>query len=388
MSETITRINKTFEPPNKEDLPEMTPGWLGYLAYDFAFEKESKLKSRRSPTTIPSAALGFYPWIGIIDPAKQTITIRYLEEFEEQATHIQALLSSPIECNPPDNYRLTAPFQPDISPDEYQQAFDQVQNYIQQGDCYQINLTQRFSTGFFGSPSAAFMALARQHSAPMACYFDIGKAQILSASPERFIQIRQRQAITRPIKGTRPRNADPATDLKLKQELALSGKDKAENVMIVDLLRNDLGRVSVTGSVQVDELCGIESFPNVHHMVSTISSQLKPELSHFDAVAQCFPGGSITGAPKLRAMQIIEELEAHRRDIYCGSFLYSSLTDYTDSNIMIRSFLVEQNHIYCWGGGGIVADSESISEYNESVAKIRRLMDILEENSARAQQPP
>jgi para-aminobenzoate synthetase component 1 len=259
----------------------------------------------------------------------------------------------------------------------YASAFARVQDHIWAGDCYQINLTQRFRARVQGDPWYAYLNLRRTNPAPYSAYLDLPFGQILSSSPERFLTLRGGYVETKPIKGTRPRSTDPARDLALAQSLRASEKDRAENVMIVDLLRNDLGKVCVPGSVRAHPLFSIESFASVHHLVSTISARLAPERHPVDLIRACFPGGSITGAPKLRAMQIIESLEPHRRSVYCGCIGYIGFDGGMDLNIAIRTLLRSGEWIYAWAGGGIVADSEVESEYQESLDKAAALLEIL-----------
>ena len=200
---------------------------------------------------------------------------------------------------------------------------------------------------------------------------------IVSVSPERFVEVNHRAVETKPIKGTRARGATPEEDARLAAELLESPKDRAENVMIVDLLRNDLGRVSAPGSVKVPSLCALESYANVHHSVSTITSTLDEGRDALDLLGAAFPGGSITGAPKIRAMQIIEELEPVRRSAYCGSLGYLDIRGHMDTSIAIRTAVIAEGQVHLWGGGGLVADSEEEAEYRESLAKIQRLMEAL-----------
>ncbi|WP_163010356.1 anthranilate synthase component I family protein, partial [Pseudomonas viridiflava] len=214
------------------------------------------------------------------------------------------------------------------------------------------------------TPFAGFMALPDDDA-------------ILSLSPERFVKVSDRQVETRPIKGTRPRGKDPAQDAELAGQLLSSEKDRAENLMIVDLLRNDLGRSCRIGSVKVPQLFSLETYPNVHHLVSSVTGELAADHDALDLIAGSFPGGSITGAPKIRAMQIIDELEPTRRSIYCGSLMYMDVRGQMDSSIAIRSLLVKDGQVSCWGGGGIVADSECEAEYQETFTKVRVLLETL-----------
>ncbi|MNC10856.1 Aminodeoxychorismate synthase component 1 [compost metagenome] len=241
-----------------------------------------------------------------------------------------------------------------------------------------MNFAQRFQTSWQGDPWAAYCALRDACPTPFAGYFTLDDGAILSLSPERFLSVHQGQVETRPIKGTRPRGRDVAEDKELAAELLASRKDRAENLMIVDLLRNDLGRSCRIGSVRVPELFALESYPNVHHLVSAVTGELAPDLDAFDLLAGSFPGGSITGAPKIRAMQIIDELDPARRALYCGSLLYVDVRGEMDSSIAIRSLLVKGGQVSCWGGGAVVADSEWQAEYEESIAKVRVLMETLQ----------
>ncbi len=277
-------------------------------------------------------------------------------------------------------FRLASAFAAGIDPDEYRAAFERIQDYIHAGDCYQVNLAQRFSSRFEGDPWHAYRALRAVAAAPFSAYLeDEHGTAVLSLSPERFLSLHGHHVETSPIKGTRPRYSDAAADRRAAQELRASAKDRAENLMIVDLLRNDLGRNCKPGSIYVDRLFEVQSFPTVHHLVSTISGELDAGRSAFDLLRDSFPGGSITGAPKRRAMQIIRELERHPREVYCGSVLYVSADGRMDSNIAIRTLLASGGELHCWGGGGIVADSEWRNEYQETHDKVGKLLAALEE---------
>jgi para-aminobenzoate synthetase component 1 len=222
-----------------------------------------------------------------------------------------------------------------------------------------------------------YRRLRARNPAPFAAYLDTGEAQIVSASPERFLELRGRRVETRPIKGTRPRGASPEEDRRLGKELSASGKDRAENVMIVDLLRNDLSRVCRDHSVLTPEICALESFATVHHLVSTVTGELRPGLDAVDLLRATFPGGSITGAPKIRAMEIIAELEPTRRGPYCGAIGWLGADGWMDTSITIRTFAIKDGQVAFQAGGGIVADSEPAAEYEEALAKARALIEAL-----------
>jgi para-aminobenzoate synthetase component 1 len=272
--------------------------------------------------------------------------------------------------------------QSNLSEAQYQQAFIQVKNYIAAGDCYQVNLAQRFAAKVQGDSWQAYKKLREISPAPFMAYMNLPLStsenfQILSNSPERFLQTDGQHVETRPIKGTRPRSADAAQDLAYSSELLTSLKDRAENVMIVDLLRNDISKNCVLGSVKANQLFQLQSFANVHHLVSIVTGKLKKTASAVDLLKGCFPGGSITGAPKLRAMQIIEELEPHRRGLYCGAIGYIGFDGSMDTNIAIRSAIVVENELSFYAGGGIVADSVGDNEYKETLDKASNLKAML-----------
>ncbi|HWA49261.1 MAG TPA: aminodeoxychorismate synthase component I, partial [Dongiaceae bacterium] len=248
----------------------------------------------------------------------------------------------------------------------------------------QANITQRFRArlpaGF--ERLALYEALRARNPATFAAYLDLGATALLSSSPERFLKLDGRQVETRPIKGTRPRGRSPAEDSALAAELLASAKDRAENLMIVDLLRNDISRVCEIGSVKVPVLYGLESYATVHHLVSVVTGQLGAERDALDLLRACFPGGSVTGAPKIRAMEIIAELEPTARGPYCGSIGYISADGNMDSNIVIRTYCIQGDELTFQVGGGIVADSDPQAEYEESLAKAKALIEVLAQGGA------
>ena len=275
-------------------------------------------------------------------------------------------------------FRLSAPFQPLWERPDYVAAFERVQHYILAGDCYQINLTQALQAPYQGDPLTLFRALVGRFRAPFSGYVQFNGQAVLSFSPERFLRIEKDQVETRPIKGTRPRRADPLADHQEARALLASEKDRAENLMIVDLLRNDLGRFCVPGSIRVPALFALERYSNVHHLVSTVTGTLREAVTPLAVLEGCSPGGSITGAPKIRAMQIIRELEPLPRGVYCGSLFYLSPEGVLDSSIAIRTLTTDGRHIRVWGGGGVVADSAADPEFEESMTKIRHLIEAIE----------
>jgi para-aminobenzoate synthetase component 1 len=259
--------------------------------------------------------------------------------------------------------------------DLYKSKIKKILSYIKKGDCYQVNLAQRFSLGYEGDEYSMYEILNSSFASPYSAYMNYPFGKILSFSPERFLSIQNNIVETKPIKGTRTRSKDPEIDKINIHELKTSDKDRAENLMIVDLLRNDLGINCKNGSIKVDKLFEIETFANVHHLVSTITGEVDEASSIYNLIKDAFPGGSITGAPKLRSMQIIDELEPNNRSVYCGSIGYISFDEKVDLNISIRTMLAVDNNLYFWGGGGIVADSDVKSEYNETISKVKPLLD-------------
>lgn len=351
----------------------IAPGWFGVWSYNLGQPLETVTLSSAS---VPWLWMGFYPALIITDHSRQSTHLLYLAEFEAQAASLERAFND--SAHQAGEFKLKAPFTGNLVGSEYQHQFDKVQHYIHQGDCYQINLSREFRAPYSGTAWQAYRKLRLTQSAPMGGYLEVDDWALLSLSPERFLRSVDRHVETKPIKGTRPRSTNPREDLAQRENLMSSKKDRAENLMIVDLLRNDLGRSCKTGSVKVEKLFDIESFSNVHHLVSTVSGILGDGVDALDLLLRAFPGGSITGAPKHRAMEIIEELEPHARDFYCGSMLYLDICGRMDSNILIRSLLAANGTIRCWGGGGIVADSTCEAEYQEINDKIGKLLNSLQ----------
>ena len=364
--------------PDAYELP-FAGGLIGYLSYDFGRQLEQLPAHALDDLHLPDARLGLYAWALITDHQAGTSQLVFHPSLEPaQRDRLIQLFSQPApQLNGP--FSLKQPMQPDISASQYQQALSKIHDYIQAGDCYQVNYTQRFSAQCEGDAWTAYCALRQACPTPFSGFMSLADDNaILSLSPERFVRVSHHQVETRPIKGTRPRGKNSAEDAANAAELLASAKDRAENLMIVDLLRNDLGRTCRTGSVRVPQLFTLESYPNVHHLVSSVVGELADGKDALDLIGDSFPGGSITGAPKIRAMQIIDELEPTRRSLYCGSLLYLDVRGEMDSSIAIRSLLVKDGRVSCWGGGGIVADSNWQDEYQESITKVKVLLDTLQ----------
>jgi para-aminobenzoate synthetase component I len=260
---------------------------------------------------------------------------------------------------------------------QYEDTVRRVLDYIAAGDCYQVNLSHRLSAPLAGRPWELYERLRRISPAPYAAYLDCGDHQVLSSSPELFLRVRGRDVETRPIKGTRPRGASHEEDRTLAADLINSGKDRAELLMIVDLERNDLGRVCEYGSVHVPDLYRLETYSSVHHLVATVRGTLRPEVGPLECLRAAFPGGSITGAPKIRAMEIIEELEPVRRGVYTGAIGWVDGRGDAEWNIAIRTMVAKDGRVHFHVGGGIVADSVPAAEYEETLAKAQGMLRAL-----------
>jgi para-aminobenzoate synthetase component I len=375
----------------RETMPPFTGGAVGYWAYDFGRRLESLPARARDDLGLPDFVLALYDVVIAFDHATGHATLfssglpeqgsagerraeARLDDFarriegrvRDQATRGEAervtLRGAPIEaCST-------------FDPGDYRRAVDAVKEHIRRGDLFQANLSQRWTAPLSSEDPARraatlFDTMMRDAPTPFAAWFAAGDHAIASASPERFLELSGGRVETRPIKGTRPRGSDPAGDARLAAELVGSAKDRAENVMIVDVLRNDLGRVCRTGSVEVEALCELETFPHVFHLTSTVTGRLRERLDAFDLLEACFPGGSITGAPKIRAMEILDALEPVRRHLYTGSLGYVDWSGDADWNILIRTALVTADAVHFAAGGGITADSDPDAEYEETLHK-------------------
>jgi len=367
------------------DLP-FQGGIAGAFGYDFGRQLEHVSSVATADIDLPDMAVALYQCALIFDKRKSCYYLLAPTDLWQQHADFwlhydtNAPLQKALSQTSPNAFRLTSAWQSNLSATDYQEKFAQVMQHLKAGDCYQINLAQRFSATFSGSSWQAYQRLRQTNRAPFSAFMQLPEGSILSVSPERFISLSEQGALeTKPIKGTRRRDPDPSKDRAAAKALQQAPKDRAENVMIVDLLRNDFSRVSQPGSVVVPELFAIESFPAVHHLVSTVHAQLEDGFDMLDVIAASFPGGSITGAPKISAMNIIDKLEPHRRSFYCGSMGYLSQHGAADTSIMIRTLVCHQNQIYCWAGGGLVIDSEWQAEYQETFDKVQQILPVLTE---------
>jgi para-aminobenzoate synthetase component 1 len=353
---------------------------------------------------VPDLVLGWYDWVLAFDHWRKEGWListgiaaqplgEQLDRAESRADAVLALLekdispiqqSSAVACLSPDRIApsFPVPGEPGVTsnftPDEFRQAIRKGIEYTDAGDCFQVNLAQRLLAPFQDVPIALYERLRKRNPANFGAYFDLGAYVVASASPERFIQLSGKGKLeTRPIKGTRPRGETIEQDALLARELQASGKDRAENIMIVDLMRNDLGRVAEYGTVKVAQLCGLESNAAVHHLVSVVEGRVGQNKSPFDVLRATFPGGSVTGAPKVRAMEIIAELELTARGPYCGCLGYISFSGAMDTSILIRTFTLGRGWAQFPVGGGIVADSDPEWEYAETLHKAKGLLAAL-----------
>ena len=354
-------------------------GAIGYFAYDLARRIEPLPARAARDIDLPDMAVGLYGWAIVVDHEARSAELVIHPaascdvEFVTHAWGRHPALTPPAFAS---SFEVISRVRPELDFDQYARSWHRIKQYLREGDAYQVNLTQRFSASVRGDAWDAYQWLRLLNPAPFSAYLDLPDGQVLSSSPERFLRVRDGVVETRPIKGTRPRGADATEDARLRRELEESLKDRAENVMIVDLLRNDLGKRALTGSVEVPALFAVESYTKVHHLVSTVRARVAEGTSPLTVLRDCFPGGSITGAPKLRAMEIIEELEPQRRSVYCGAIGYVSASGRMDTNIAIRTLVCHRGRMYCWAGGGIVMDSGLDAEYAESLAKASAMLDV------------
>ncbi len=357
-----------------------TGGAAGLFGYDLGRSIETLANTASADITMEDLCIGIYPWAIINDHELQkSYLVSQLDELGTQA--LERLVLQPSPSLQP-KFSLKSNFVSNMTKQEYAEKFHRVIDYIYAGDCYQVCLAQRFMAPYSGNPWAAYKQLRQISPTPFSAYMETPEGALLSLSPERFLQVDDGKVETKPIKGTRPRGQTKALDQGFYQALLDSPKDRSENLMIVDLLRNDLSKHCLPFSVKVPQLFSVESYSNVHHLVTTVTGELKSSEYILPLLKGAFPGGSITGAPKLRAMEIIEELEPHRRNAYTGSIGYISSNGHMDTNICIRTLVTNAKgdvggQIYCWAGGGLVADSECDSEYQETYDKVNNLLDGL-----------
>lgn len=407
----FARLREWSQCFSSETIPNLPPfqgGAAGLLSYELGCAWEQLTRPAINEFEIPWLAVGLYDWViawdhelGTAWVISQGFPAEGTAREQRAAERMQAVIARlnvgqvfnlPVSRGQFDN--LPHPFTrspfgggySNFSRDEYLQAVERVIDYIHAGDAFQVNLSQRLLFPAREESLSLYLRLRQLNPAPFAGYFSCGNWTIASASPERFVHVQDGVVETRPIKGTRRRRHRPEADLFTEDELRESEKDQAENVMIVDLLRNDLSKVCSPGSIRVPSLCAVETYETVQHLVSVVRGTLDRDatgrqLNAWDLLAALFPGGSITGAPKVRAMEIIAELEPTVRGPYCGSLFYVGFDGSADSSILIRTFTVRRGWIQCSVGGGIVAQSDPAAEYEETLHKAAGMLSALSPNS-------
>lgn len=368
-------LSEHKKPPRRDSPVPFVGGAVGYFGYDLYPHLIGNIRSQAADDVgVWDCVLGFYDRIFAFDNLqKKAFAVSYGRGGGTDIAFDAGFGGELNATKKAGESRLKSNF----TKKEYVGAVEKAKDYIRAGDIYQVNLSQRFSAKLSTKPWTLYKRLREINPAPFAAYLSFGDVAVVSASPERFLKVSGRHIETRPIKGTRPRGRTPEEDQRLARELMGSAKDKAEHVMIVDLERNDLGRICEYGSVKVSEFEILESYPTVHHMVSTVEGRLRPEVGQVDCLRACFPGGSITGAPKVRSMEIIEELEPTKRSVYTGSIGYLGFDGTMDLNIVIRTFVASGRRIFFQVGGGVVADSDPLLEYEETLDKGRALVEAV-----------
>jgi len=347
-------------------------GAIGYLSYNLK-------NNTKNNSLVPKMIIGIYDWAVVIDHFSAKAWL-IQNDFDKNPSYcwdsLQELFNKTVK-NTDEGFMITGDVNANLNFLSYNKKFIKVSRYIKEGDCYQVNLSQKYKVSTSGDSWKFYKKFRGINKSPYMAYLSYDDFEIMSGSPEQFIQSRNKNITTRPIKGTRARDNDPVKDKANLKELSVSLKDQAENLMIVDLLRNDLAMNCELGSVKVDELFTVESYPNVHHLVSSITATLKNDTNNYKLLNDAFPGGSITGTPKKRAIEIIDELEEHSRDVYCGSVVYFSFNQMMDSNIAIRS-MIHQNHtLHFYSGGGLTVDSNASSEYQEIKDKAQNIINTI-----------
>ena len=377
-------------PPTDTPMP-FWGGAVGYFGYDLCHFIEDLPRTTVDDIAMPDLYMALYDVVYAYDEATQVghvlSTGLPATAGSERRNQAQARAEDMLErvrsaSEPVINSHLpatSADLHSNFTREEYLAAVSRTKEYIAAGDIFQANISQRFQAPLQVSPWELYLRLRQTNPAPFAAYLDYGSGQVVSASPEKFLEVSDGWVQTRPIKGTRPRGDTPAEDQRLAQELLASEKDNAELMMIVDLERNDLGRVCRFGTVRVPELMVLDSYPTVHHLVATVTGQLAEGCDNIDLMRAVFPGGSITGAPKVRSMEIIDELEPTQRGVYTGSIGYLGFTGQMQLSIVIRTIIATGGTAYYQVGGGIVADSQPEVEYQETLDKGKALAEALRE---------
>ncbi|WP_454783662.1 aminodeoxychorismate synthase component I [Legionella sp. WA2024007413] len=375
----LKKITRILSPiPSVANLP-FQGGALGYVSYDLG-AKLLGIDSSRQPTldNMPLLNFGLYDWAIIVDHHQKSITLFAANTLQTTPRIVEEILELwNAATKHPCDAQIKSDFTPLMSKKDYVDAFSSIYQFLKEGRCYQVNLTQPFHAAYEGNNWAFYKKICKKNPVPFAAFLRTADADILSFSPERFLFYDAGKLVTSPIKGTIARSENEVEDGWLKNKLTSCEKNRAENVMIVDLLRNDLGKIAQPGSVHVTSLCEVQSYNSVHHLVSTIEARCLSSILPFEAFLTCFPGGSITGAPKIESMRIIDEQESFSRGIYCGSIGYFSRHGRFDTNIAIRTLTAKDNILHLAAGGGIVIDSNCEDEYRECYIKIAAVINGL-----------
>ncbi len=370
------------------DLPDFQGGWFGFFSYEFARHFEI-IPVNEPDLRIPEACFYLVEEFIVLDPDENSLTIvivsphhgDYANHYEKVGQKIAMLhqrISGFNDAGTPAKNKRTSPdFESNYQPENYAEKIRRLKDYIKAGDIFQANLSQRLKTRSPDTPLDVYQRLKEINPSPYDGLFCHPDFALVSSSPERLVRLADGQVDTRPIAGTRPRGENRLDDERLGRELILNEKERAEHVMLVDLERNDLGRVCQYGSVRVNELMVLEKYSHVIHIVSNVRGQLRSDLDAFDLLEAVFPGGTITGTPKIRCMEILAELENVARGPYTGSLGYISYTGDLDLNIIIRTIVMQNGYAYLQVGGGIVADSEPASEFRETFYKAQAMLEAL-----------
>jgi anthranilate synthase component I len=383
-----------FRPVRVPGLPPLVAGAIGYFSYDMVRLIERLPKRLRDDIGLYDAMLMFYRgliafdhvqhrlWIvrNVYTEGPGTLRAKYHDAVKE-IRRTRELLEVPVESEKPgkeSRVGARAPVTSNVKRGEYLQAVRRAQHYIRAGDIFQVVISQRFSAKTKAAPFDIYRELRALNPSPYLFYLQMNDVHVVGSSPEMLVKVQGKAVFYRPIAGTRWRGKDEAEDHRLERELLASQKERAEHIMLVDLGRNDLGRVCEYGSIKVEKLMNVERYSHVMHLVSSLRGQLREDVDCFDALMSCFPAGTVSGAPKVRAMEIIEELEKTRRGIYAGGILYLDFTGNLDSCIALRTMVIKNGVAHVQAGGGVVADSTPLGEFGESVNKSKALLRALE----------
>ncbi|MEW6208461.1 MAG: anthranilate synthase component I [Acidobacteriota bacterium] len=392
MLDVLRRLSGRYIPVRIPDIPPFSGGAVGYMSYDAVRWFENIPDKNPDSLGLDDAVMMFFSRLMAFDHVRHQVHIivnvftegkaDYLErEYQKAISDIESMearLEDPIEHLPRRENNTDTKLRSNMSKQVFEESVERAKEYITAGDIFQVVLSQRFSVGISAHPFQIYRALRVVNPSPYMFYLNINDHQVIGASPEMLVRATGRRLEYRPIAGTRPRGETETEDLLLGEELRADEKEVAEHVMLVDLGRNDLGRVSDYGSVEVTELMEIERYSHVMHLVSSIKARLRKGSHRFDALAACFPAGTVTGAPKVRAMEIIDELEPTRRGVYAGAVMYLDYSGNLDSCIAIRTIVAKEGRAYIQVGAGIVADSVPETEYFETVNKARAMLQAIE----------